>query len=465
MLKNINLFGRAALLAMVGGVCGNVANADVVAWWRFENGQLGEIVTSTEGTTIGNPGIPDLSYSGNSLFSFHHSDAHKILFVESDLPILNQSDNQLAVRASSEWPALYTWSDQSNPETDIEKMRFDEFTIEAFFQPSNRDLTGWHGIVGWDGGDVPTFIPLDEPTEPYLYYRLNIDSIGNAEGKDYASVAEIEFLKRDQNGMHYDVTTGLADRGGTITASSELSGQWNELAVEAFDDKPAQGAEFFWTTDDWLTTAPAWIQVRLDEPQSIEAFTLRRRGGNDGRVPTQVTLLGSNDGENFTEIKTASGLNWIDPARTTLYFQLPDPGTPTIFRVNYIDRAGHEHILDYPGQRQDGHWYYAAAVMDGEELRLYVSDLTEGETSPILRATQDVTTSPDPAMVPHPDFLGAEPTPRQVWTVIRGYHDSNDGDRFWGKVDEVRISNHAMDESDLLLSIGVPVEVDSFLVE
>lgn len=112
-------------------------------------------------------------------------------------------------------------------------------------------------------------------------------------------------------------------------------------------------------------------------------------------------------------------------------------------------------------------WYYVAAVSDGQTIKLYVADLTAGETE-AKEVVSKAITGADTRFVPHPDPTPTRfaPVPRMSWAVGRGYYDSLSTDVFLGLIDEVRISSRALDiATESLMAYGVPVELDSFMVE
>lgn len=469
MKHELAMLGRTALLALVGGVCAGTANAETVAWWRFENGSAGTTMTSTNGFASYAVAVPDFSGNGNHLVARDEGD-QAVLFTD-DIPPLVTGPNTLAMRNRvNERGGLMTWSAESTPASDIESMEFEDFTVEMFFKPTAADIAEWTTFVGWDGAfdveaPVSTF-PLAEESEAFKFYRINITAVAGGGGQ-VAHINELSLLNADGE----DVTGGGHGVSGTATASSVSTGPWwNEIAQNGFDNDPYS----IWTTaNDLNTQSPAWLQFELNEPAAIASYQIVVRNGETGRHPSDWTLEGSHDGETWTVLDTQTGFNsygaWPPaPAGAeaqTLDFQLAQNASGRL-RFEYMTASQVRVHVDSPNPVVANHWYFAAGVKEGNELRLYLADLTAGESEPKLVATTALTQD-DTRMLPRPDIFPNQdgPVPRASWSVGRGYYNSSEGDKVEGPIDEVRISNHAVPVSDMLLGVGVPVELDSFVIE
>ena len=192
------------------------------------------------------------------------------------------------------------------------------------------------------------------------------------------------------------------------------------------------------------------------------------REDNGNRHPKDWTLYGSHNGTDWIEIDSRTGMDsYPASADATLYFQLVGEEPFGRLRINYLDVTARRHMLYTPNPLLADHWYYAAAIMDGPTLNIYLADLTAGETEPTLVATMNLPVEGgSTALVPRADYNpSSAPSPRRTWSVGRGFYGNNNGDQVEGVIDEVRLSNHAVAVSELLLSIGVPVELDSFVIE
>lgn len=94
-----------------------------------------------------------------------------------------------------------------------------------------------------------------------------------------------------------------------------------------------------------------------------------------------------------------------------------------------------------------GRWYNLVGVSDGQTLKLYVDN--------VLMATT-VITSTNSAL-----SVGVDPNPSDDWTsggwsVGRGLYAGGHGDRAYGFIDEVRISDHALAPSEFLSAVPEP---------
>jgi GH43 family beta-xylosidase len=136
---------------------------------------------------------------------------------------------------------------------------------------------------------------------------------------------------------------------------------------------------------------------------------------------------------------------------SALYFQVqPDHS----FAVKYTDVSSYFHeAVSAAGAINPGNWYHAAAVCDGETLKLYLNNESV-YGGYVLVAETDVAASgsPDRRMV-------ADNTIGGDWhgggfTVGRGLYDGRHVDRFFGNIDEVRLSSTALETSDFLFSSG-----------
>jgi hypothetical protein len=93
----------------------------------------------------------------------------------------------------------------------------------------------------------------------------------------------------------------------------------------------------------------------------------------------------------------------------------------------------------------NGRWYNLAGVSDGATLKLYVNNALVAST-PIVSADPRLavgTTSGG-------DWHAGE------WSVGRGLFGGGHGDRAYGFIDEVRISNSALAADQLLMAVPEP---------
>jgi hypothetical protein len=148
--------------------------------------------------------------------------------------------------------------------------------------------------------------------------------------------------------------------------------------------------------------------------------------------------------------REGNGVNPGDPNGAPLYFQITNEN---VFRINYTDAAGNLHIADSPDTVLAHQWYHVAAVSNGTTLKLYVDSFNgQGYQE---KASLDLTGSTNSAMIdPGLDVNGDT----WGWTVGRGRYGSSDDpladhtDRFFGYIDEVRVSDTAIAPTSLLFA-------------
>lgn len=114
---------------------------------------------------------------------------------------------------------------------------------------------------------------------------------------------------------------------------------------------------------------------------------------------------------------------------------------------------------------ETGTWYHVAAVCDGATLSLYLAQ--EGAAYELVAQT-DLTASPSPdTSLTSGDGFGDD-WHAGGWSVGRGLYDGEHADRAYGYIDEVRISNSALDPADFLFggvrSASVEVSTTSLQV-
>ena len=95
-----------------------------------------------------------------------------------------------------------------------------------------------------------------------------------------------------------------------------------------------------------------------------------------------------------------------------------------------------------------GRWYYVAAVSNGSTLSLYLANLTAG-TDPLLVAEEDLNDSTNPTMAI--GTTSGSTWHAGGWSVGRGLYSGNKTDYAYGFIDEVRISNTALNVSQFLI--------------
>lgn len=154
-------------------------------------------------------------------------------------------------------------------------------------------------------------------------------------------------------------------------------------------------------------------------------------------------------------INTTSG----DGALANIYFQLRPDETVAF---NYSDAQGFRHGVetgpgavtgfvwaDNPnGDNPYTPWYDFAVTSDGTWLRLYIDGVEVASTDMSLSGSGD--TSLAQATGDGGDWRA------NAWTVGRGLYNGGHGDRAYGFIDEVRISDEALAPNQLLANVPEP---------
>ena len=141
-----------------------------------------------------------------------------------------------------------------------------------------------------------------------------------------------------------------------------------------------------------------------------------------------------------------------EAAHAALYFQKMSNNQ---FRIAYVDAAGVAHEAVDPSAMSSATWYHFAATCDGTTLKLYKKTGSSGAYA--LVASTDVSASSNPALIDPGNDANGQPW---GWTVGRGRYGTNDdptqdhGDRWDGGIDEVRISDVALEPGQLLAAFG-----------
>jgi hypothetical protein len=147
-----------------------------------------------------------------------------------------------------------------------------------------------------------------------------------------------------------------------------------------------------------------------------------------------------------------------DPNAAALYFGIrPDNRVAITFQ----DVSGYEYSsVSAPGlingfsfsSDPDGNlgtWYAMAGVSDGTTLSLYLNDLSGSLGYQLVAQTALNQGSPNTALTAGAG-AGSDWTAGD-WTVGRGLYNGGHGDRAYGYIDEVRISDSALDPSQFLM--------------
>lgn len=232
----------------------------------------------------------------------------------------------------------------------------------------------------------------------------------------------------------------------------------------------------YWSSGDSAITYNASVAPNVDGDNAFSGLS------KTGVYPAMATWTANNEplGTNLETVvlndwtieaiinpSTISGGNRgivgrdgaVNGSSAPLYFNIQSSG---YLHCTYRDEAGVAHaVQDATTVMTTGNWYYVAVVCDetAGTLKLYKADLTSGETSATQVAQTTLSGSTDYDFGPWAD------SDNQYWSLFRQYYDSDHVDRYYGNIDEVRISSVALDiVSEGLLANGVPVELSRFSV-
>ncbi|MBK1833543.1 LamG-like jellyroll fold domain-containing protein [Roseibacillus ishigakijimensis] len=153
--------------------------------------------------------------------------------------------------------------------------------------------------------------------------------------------------------------------------------------------------------------------------------------------------------------RDGNGVSNTNAANAPVYFQITPGGS---VRILYVDAAGNAHAALDPTPVRTNTWYSYAAISDGETLSLW---RTERGSTFLEVASADLSESTNPALADPGVDANGEVWP---WTVGRGRYGTSDnphdnhGDRFYGSIDEVRISDVALPVEELLASFPTTAE-------
>ena len=241
------------------------------------------------------------------------------------------------------------------------------------------------------------------------------------------------------NGYHLSVWdeggAGYVYRSEVAYPTVPLTGDTNNFSVKNSGGWPAM----------WTETG-AGIQTITPAAFTIEATFKLENGG-------YRTIVGRD-----SQGATTNG-DSTDGNLAALYFQaMPD----NRLAIKFCDVSGYWHeaisetnaftSFDYPTD-PDGlqaPWYSMAAVSDGSNLLLYLTEIGAGGWNLIAETDMTVVNpSPDTALTAGAGDGGDWDAGN--WSVGRGLYAGGHGDRAWGYLDEVRISDAALTTGEFLV--------------
>lgn len=145
-----------------------------------------------------------------------------------------------------------------------------------------------------------------------------------------------------------------------------------------------------------------------------------------------------------------------DPGYAPLYFQVINSSSANL-RIWFTDMAGTFYSIQDSATLALNHWYNVVAVSTGTNLFLY-KDSTEGKGYQLVGTLAETSTNTALA-IPTGSYATMSDGSTWAWSVGRGRYGTSLNpqddhvDRFYGYIDEVRISDTALQPSQFLFAV------------
>lgn len=256
----------------------------------------------------------------------------------------------------------------------------------------------------------------------------NVVKGGQPDGAFFAGVADSSGNGNGLSAWSEGGSAGYAYRTDRVAGAIPQTGAANNFSVQNTGGFPAM---FTATGSPMQTMTPAAF--------TIEASFKPETGGHR-------TIIGRD---------SRGATPGVNNDLAALYFQIV-PGDAVA--IKFADVSGHWHeAVSLPNAVQGfpfpntaaGHWYHMAAVSDGSTLSLYLNDVDAG-TGYKLVAQTDMTLSGSPNTALTAGTGDGGDWDAGNWSVGRGLYEGTHRDRAYGFIDEVRISDSALDPSAFL---------------
>jgi hypothetical protein len=262
----------------------------------------------------------------------------------------------------------------------------------------------------------------------------NVNRNGQPDGTYFPGTA-------DSSGNGYDLSAwsnggGAGYAYNANTGGPTVSGNPNNLSVKNTGGFPAM-----WTSSDDAIRTQTFAQFTIEATFKLENGGFRTIVGRDSR--------GS--------VTTGNG----DLA--ALYFQaMPN----NALAIKFSDTSGYWHEAvsannaftsfnfgtDPTGAAAP--WYSMAGVSDGNTLSLYLRDLSSSSWTLIAQTDMTLSASGNRTLTAGAGDGGDWDAGN--FTVGRGLYAGGHGDRAWGYLDEIRISDTALGTDDFLMVVPEP---------
>ncbi len=237
-------------------------------------------------------------------------------------------------------------------------------------------------------------------------------------------------------GLYDGSIADVSGRGNHLSAWS-TNWHWYRTAVPAAatpqtgaaNTRSVQNANSFPALSAIGTALSAWRPARW----TIEA-AIRPDDATNG----YQTIVG----------RDSQGAYSTNTSLSALYFSVRPTGN---LALQFTDSSGRNWNLESAANAvTDAQWHAVAATSDGKTLSLYLKNLTGGATAYTLLGTLDLSTSTNSSLT---IGLGdGSSWDAGVFTVGRGLYGGNHTDRFFGHIDDVRLTQEALSPASFLYS-------------
>jgi hypothetical protein len=268
------------------------------------------------------------------------------------------------------------------------------------------------------------------------------------------SAGTVAYWRFEEGPADANVSHGGAANGVFYPGTMDSSGNGNNLSVWA------EGwAGYAYRTDvGWATVSPggAANNFSVQNTGSYPAMftdSAFMRAMTPSAFTIEVSFKPETGGYRTLIGRDSRGASTVNTDLSALYLQII-PGDAVAIKFGDVSGYWHEAI-SAPGaitgfawpNSSAGYWYHMAAVSDGSLLSLY---LNSGPGYQLVAQT-DMTSSGSPnTALTAGTGTGGDWTAGN-WSVGRGLYAGGHGDRAYGFIDEVRISDSALDPSLFLI--------------
>jgi hypothetical protein len=267
------------------------------------------------------------------------------------------------------------------------------------------------------------------------------------------------------------------EEGPADAQMQHLSGVNGVWSADVADSSGNGNALSVWTSEGWGGYAYKTdvAGATIANTGAANNFSVKNTGGNPGMWNTSLSTWTPSAWTVEATFKPEWG-GWrtivgrdslgagtqpgADPSASALYFQIqPDNRVAVTFQdvmgyqYSAVSAAGLIQGFDWPTDPNGltGKWYSMAGVSDGATLSLYLNDLAAGTGYQLVAQAALNQGSANTA-------LTAGAGSGSDWTagnfsVGRGLYNGGHGDRAYGFIDEVRLSEGALAPSELLFSV------------